>query len=860
MAEYPLLIFPQPGAAARAKRFGGGAPPRIPDHARQAERLAPQFQRLQEVLEQKRVELRDNTFGLIPEQVLVLETIGSINNFVNTVQAIPGLEWLGEFGLDSINPEHGFEDTNDPQRLLNGQLFLVMTDDLALQEMQRLFNSWQENPDTEFRQGYAGWKRAFAQLRTIRPWGAEDRIRETGVLDDWSFRLEHQQESIPFQAELWFRNDSGGRQKSESYIRSVIESMDGEVVQQCVIPEISYHAILGRLPPAQIREITQQPQTRQNVRLLQCDGIRLIHPVGQCAVRLPEDADAPAPEVDPAPLLSEETELQESPTESPLVALFDGLPLAGHQLLDRRIVIDDPDDYESAYQARERYHGTTMASLICHGDRNEKGDSVKRLLYARPIMKPQLNGEFTEERIPEDVIPIDLIHRAVRRLYEPENNQHPAAPSVRVINLSVCDLDRPFDREVSPWARLLDWLAWKYNVLFIVSAGNHTQDIQLEVEPADFDNIAPKQREEFIIKAVASDTRNRRLLSPAETLNGLTVGASHEDCSTTNARNTFDPFTAQGLPSVISAHGPGPRKTIKPDIFLPGGQQFLEQKLVTSQNVVLEVRGSHNPPGQCVAAPGSQGELNYTRHTRGTSNAAALASRSAMLLYEVIEQLRESAPGRLPTEYDAVLLKALLVHGADWANSLSLYESVLRNGNNSRGFKEYVGRFLGYGAANIRRVMFCTDQRATVLGVGELADNEGAEFIFPLPPSLARTTNKRRLAITLAYLTPVNSARQGYRVAHLWFNPSNRIAPDRQYADFRAVQRGTVQHEILEGRRAVPYQDGENITIKVNCRADAGNILEPIRYALAVTLEVAEGIDIPVYQEIRDRLAVRVQV
>ena len=69
-----------------------------------------------------------------------------------------------------------------------------------------------------------------------------------------------------------------------------------------------------------------------------------------------------------------------------------------------------------------------------------------------------------------------------------------------------------------------------------------------------------------------------------------------------------------------------------------------------------------------------------------------------------------------------------------------------------------------------------------------------------------------------------------------------------------------MQHEVLEGNRAVPYQDGENIIIKVNCRADAGDIKEPIRYGLAVTLEVAEDVNIPVYQEIRNRLSIRVPV
>jgi len=86
------------------------------------------------------------------------------------------------------------------------------------------------------------------------------------------------------------------------------------------------------------------------------------------------------------------------------------------------------------------------------------------------------------------------------------------------------------------------------------------------------------------------------------------------------------------------------------------------------------------------------------------------------------------------------------------------------------------------------------------------------------------------------------------------------LAPKRTDAYWQAVTRGTVQHEVLEGQRAVDFQDGDMIVIKVNCRADAGEITAPIRYGLAVSLEVAEGISLPLYEEIRNRLRIRVPV
>lgn len=543
--------------------------------------------------------------------------------------------------------------------------------------------------------------------------------------------------------------------------------------------------------------------------------------------------------------------------------MLDGLPLTGHRLLDGRLIVDDPDGYEGAYQAQERVHGTAMASLMCHGDLDEGGGAAGRPVYVRPIMQPHrgFDGQFLEA-IPEEVLPVDLVHRAVRRLYEGEGGEPPVAPSVRVLNLSVCDRSRPFDRGMSSWARLLDWLSWKYSVLFVVSAGNHPGDIELNVPRASLGNLTAEDREKAVIEAIAADTRHRRLLSPAETLNGVTLGATHADSSTPAANPTLiDPFARAGLPSTISAHGPGYRRTIKPDILLAGGRQFLWEKPGTAHaNAILQTTDYRGLPGQCVAAPGASGELDRTRHARGTSNAAALASRWACALFDVIGQLRSEHGASLPSEYDAVLLKTLLVHGADWADAWTLYESILRNAQNSRTFRDYVGRFLGYGSANMAKVMVCTDQRVTVLGVGELDDGEGQEFLLPLPPSLSAVTEKRRLTVTLAWLTPVNSMRQNYRIAHLWFSPKNNLATYRICADNDAAQRGTVQHEVLESAKAVDFQDGETIAIKVNCRADAGDIPEPIRYALAVTLEVAEGIDIPIYQEVRDRLRIRVPI
>ena len=85
-------------------------------------------------------------------------------------------------------------------------------------------------------------------------------------------------------------------------------------------------------------------------------------------------------------------------------------------------------------------------------------------------------------------------------------------------------------------------------------------------------------------------------------------------------------------------------------------------------------------------------------------------------------------------------MKALLVHGADWSDAWEKYEATLKNPGNRRTFREYVARFLGYGSANVARVLACTEQRVTVLGFGDLRDGDASEFRLPLPPSLSAET------------------------------------------------------------------------------------------------------------------------
>jgi hypothetical protein len=428
---------------------------------------------------------------------------------------------------------------------------------------------------------------------------------------------------------------------------------------------------------------------------------------------------------------------------------------------------------------------------------------------------------------------------------------------VRIVNLSVGE--NAFFDVLSPWARLIDWLAFKYRILFCVSAGNQTDTIETGITDAAFQALPNADRVAATLGHLGQTLGERSLLSPGESINALTVGAVHHDHSTIQyLGNRVDLLPSAGLPSPVSRLGPGYRKAIKPDILFPGGRQLYSYHGGNGRYVIA---AAYLPPGQKVAMPDTQGagDVTKTTHTRGTSNGTGLASRAAARLNDVLEALRVLPGGqRIDRDTTAPLLKALLVHGASWPEDTDALEHAIPVPNHRK--KRAIARFFGYGVADPGRVEACAAQRATVLGCGLLNQDRAHEYAFPLPVELSGSTEWRRLTITLAWLSPVNHRHRAYRQAKLSFEPpANQLALRRQQADWQQVQNGTIQHEILEGDQARAFQDGDVLRIKVSAMGDTQQVFDQaVPYGLAVTLEVADECGLPIYQRVREKLGVAI--
>ncbi|MFV8769103.1 S8 family peptidase [Yersinia enterocolitica] len=861
MNNRPLLFFPAPSSASPSKRGGGAGRIHHPSVSRQGIRVEPKLSRLQAIINSRRAEVISATPGIEPEYTIVIETYGSVDEFFKAARHISGLEWLGEYETTGIEPDEDFYHQDNTGKALTGRVLMMLSDRKAIDELLSLWRRYIQNPQIAFERGYAKFRDLFLHLKDIRYWGTQDRLFDTGIIDYWEHELSTEQDSpIRFEAELWFRGNEQKRVEAQSIITETINSLDGQLITSCCIPSIQYHSLLLELPIRHIERILAD----DNVSLVRCDQVMLFRPVGQMCVEplwdesLPQDESVfTNNEIEPTNIRHLST-LQTIP---PKVALLDGLPLANHNDLVGKLIIDDPDNYEENYSANSRIHGTAMASLIANGDLNEQSQVISSPIYVRPILKPNSQTRNGYETIPADVLPLDLIHRAVKRIFDGEGTDQGVAPSVRVINMSIGDPNIHFSGKMSAFARLLDWLSVKYNVLFIVSSGNHPHSIALSRSGVEFRGLPPEQQQAEIFQAIHSDTRNRKLLSPAESINSVTVGAIHADSSQYNLRTGQLNIYQDGMPATYSAHGNGYKRAVKPDIVFPGGRVIYNEPMgITPAS--LKGLWMAAPPGIMVPYPDASGDLSRRAFSRGTSNATALATKSCVEIYDSLEAIF-SANDKEPDlhKFSPLLIKSLITHGASWGGMSNQLASTL-TGIDSKKLKSTISQFIGYGKPDVERVKTCLDNRATILGYGSLAGGHAHSYRLPIPIGLGGVNVWRKLTITLSWFAEPCTSNLKYRDSVMWASlegENKSLASERNY-DWQQVRRGTLHHEIFEGETVTVLSQNRELEIKVNCQKDAAQRLNsPINYALAITLEVSPDVDINIYQDILTAINLQIQ-
>jgi len=840
------MLFPFPERADREAKTPFFSRTKRPDYARQFSRLQPTFAILLSAFEQKNLRIQNSPVGINPDFALVFEIIGSADNFYTAVKYCEGLEWMFDQECDSFDPDDDFYEVDKTtgeksDEQLSGKLYCVMSNQQAIDQLLSLWQRHKSGETDVFQRGFAGVRDVFTKIKNIRRWNAQDRIAETFALEYWrESMLLDGDVPITFEIEIFYRAEAEKRQTAVRTISYEITQLGGIVIQECVIEAISYHALLVKLPRNSIESLVNN---YENIGLAQVDDVMFFRPT--CQSIFPAEINTE--------ILATQEEF-EVPTEPPLIGLLDGMPLQNHAILQNRVIVDDPDGYGTGYESKYRIHGTAMSSLVVYGDLNRNEAPIKSPVYIRPILKPkEISPGNLKEFVPSDKLFVDVLHRSIIRIAQGEGSNPPVAPTVKVINLSVCDPVRQLATTMSPVARLLDYLSYKYNLLFIVSAGNHP-DI-LDRVTTTFSTIRAatyEQRSKYFFDVIKDYQRNMKVLSPAESINSLTVGAIYDDLCSTAETDQFIYALEPGMPSPYSSFGKGYRSMITPDVFYYGGRKFVRGDLHDKAVWVL----SNREPGCRVAAPYGTGSSPGQAYSFGTSVAAAQLSHQAAKCYDTLSQVFIEETGEdVPDAAKAIMLKAMLTHGATWENVCDKVSAATGES------QKQLSKWLGNGIPNIDKVQECTRERITFIGMGSLKKDKGDLFKLPLPIDFSSHLVKRKLTVTLAYFSPISSDRQLYRSAQLWFNvvDDKGLVPDRKNTEWQTVRKGTLQHEIFMGEKTVVWND-EELIIKINCKEEAGKIRVAIPYCIFVSFEVAEGLNVDLYSAVVTKIRQRVPI
>jgi Subtilase family len=871
MSELPFVPLPKVEPVERTA--GLPKPPgRLirPGRTAQVHRLGPRrFDRLKSLVGAPNglAQLRSDPGSIAPERALVFELSGINPEAAYTaLRNVPGFEFLGDDEEKFLPPEHGFARQNKKGEPTSGaiplRLYFAMPSDNALRQLVSLWERYERGQpfNTPEMRGLAGWGEIFEHLIDVRPWGPQDRLPDDAV-EAWKEDLAAFPDQIyKVEVEFWYRLSQDARKRAYKELERRVGDGGGSVLKQRVIEEIYYHGALIELPAEALRALIEE----DSADLAVIDEVMFFRPQTLSKIPqsiLPELPAYPAPEA-------------ATTDDQPLVALFDGAPLTGHSAIVGRIRLDDPENLSAKYASvAEMQHGTAMASIILNGD-GHAASPVPHRLYVRPL----LVALGADEEFPGDDLPVYSVHEALRRMLVGEIAEDgseitpPAAPSVRIVNLSLGDPKRRFAGIVSPWARLIDYWAALHRILFVVSAGNIRDGFEVPGvgSYSSLEDMDVEDRSQKFVEAIFSDRTRRRLLSPAEAINALTVGARHHDELPVDAigAGQIDPFNTDEMANVSSALGNGAARSVKPDILMSGGRETVQ--LNSSEDGTVRVRPVRVPGrffGIGAAAPGSSGELNRMMNSSGTSPAASLATHQALRIEAVMRSMKDLA---IPPEFLAVVLKALVAHGAAWNADVAKIIEAQATGSGLTAWQHKrveKARFLGLGSPRLDKVLGCTQQRVLILGFGELGNNKTAHHDLPLPMPLSARAEWRSVTATLAWLTPIHPRHGAYRQSVLdlgldGFEDGSAVGTEKvaQQPHETLGNKGTLIHRRWEGDDPAVFISDQGIRLSVACRSPTKSLDEVVPYSIAVTVEVAETSRTDVYTDIQTRIAARAPI
>ncbi|MBI2375643.1 MAG: S8 family peptidase, partial [Deltaproteobacteria bacterium] len=338
-------------------------------------------------------------------------------------------------------------------------------------------------------------------------------------------------------------------------------------------------------------------------------------------------------------------------------------------------------------------HGTHVAGIAAYSDLSEP---IRRRSFVPDIWLVNArvlddNNELDPDRMP---FMREIVEHVGRRC--------------RVFNLSFGSPRE--DDNLTLWAAELDELARSSNALFVVASGNHFPPAHPTEPYPDF-----------------MDSAEWRVLTPAESLNALSVGGIATDGDPHPAHRWTTAVGQKNAPSPFSCHG-GLKNVVKPELVEIGGTVAVHDdggRWVTNDAGL----------GVPTTNPNFAGGL-LVGHAVGTSFAAP---KVAHLAARVVARYPEATPN---------LIRALLVQSASPPQAVQDWP------------RDRVMRLCGFGVPDADRALVCRPRRATLFAESRVDVDEVGLFDVPVPKEFASAKGKKRIIVTIAWDPPVSLAHR----------------------------------------------------------------------------------------------------
>ncbi|MDM0119011.1 S8 family peptidase [Variovorax arabinosiphilus] len=338
-------------------------------------------------------------------------------------------------------------------------------------------------------------------------------------------------------------------------------------------------------------------------------------------------------------------------------------------------------------------HGTFIAGLICGAD----------ALNSHPLFQEQKCRFFDLGLHPTSEGSYGQFYpRGFVDFLEQLDAEIPAAKmaGARVFNMSLAVTTPVADTSYSIFANLLDEIADRHDILFVLPAGNLDAAQAREEWPSK-----PTDAMEMLVNY--RHAGKDRIFQPADSIRSLVVGA-------------VNPPDEQGvcLPARYSRRGPGPSLGAKPDICHVGGK-------LDSMSGLCSISADGN-----------------LLHACGTSFAAPLAAKTlAAINHEVVGKLSREA------------LIALAIHHADLPAALT-----------HKKLKQVIRDFVGAGIPRLAdHTLQNEDSEITLVFSGVLSKGQELRFAFAWPKSLVTEKGacSGSVKVTLVHRPPIDRDHAG---------------------------------------------------------------------------------------------------